>query len=86
MIMSKSEDEVDMILLKILRPHPYIQPEDKLFLTSPKIVEAKQALNKYYLAEFLKLTDKADPQTGNQASEKYWGNQLRKLVKDKFNE
>lgn len=37
------------ILLKVFRPHPYLQPEDKLFLADPKLVEAAQALDDLFL-------------------------------------
>lgn len=34
----------DEILLAVLRPHPNIQPEDRVFISDPKITEAQKAL------------------------------------------
>lgn len=39
-----SEQEIDEIILKLYRPHPNIQPEDRAFLNDPKCIEAKSEI------------------------------------------
>ena len=46
--------------------------------------KAKQKLDEAYGKQFLKLVEKIDPQSGNQVSPVYWGNQLRQAIKDKY--
>ena len=49
--LNNTSQEIDEILLKVFRPHPNLQPEDYLFLSDAKIIEAKQRIQELIVKE-----------------------------------